>query len=99
MNKDKHILKSLVLYGKPVQLYINGELSYKTFMGGITTILTLCMGITLLAYFGSEVFLRAEPIINSYYVDYRNGSIINNTNFFFATKVKYFNTTSINIVE
>ena len=97
MESSKQFLKNIDIYGTEVILYANGEAKYKTFIGGFFSLFTFCFTIFLVIYLGMELVLRFEPKINTYFNDDRAGSVLNATNFLFAFKAKYANSTQIDL--
>ena len=97
MLEIKNFFKNIDIYGTDVQLYIQGENKYRTFIGGLATIITVSFTVFFIIYFGMELILRNEPNVNNYYIDDRLGSVINNTNFLIAVRIKNFNGSTIDV--
>ena len=60
------VIKSIDIFGKQVKFKIDEDDSYKTYIGGILTILVY-LGMALLTWnFGKDVYEKAQPKLISY---------------------------------
>jgi hypothetical protein len=74
----KTFFKSLDLLGPDVKLTIQGHSSYKTFIGGVLTILLVMLSILAFFAFGMDIIQKREPSI--LYTKYLNKSSTYNVN-------------------
>ena len=83
-------LEMLDFYGKKINLNIKGEESYNTLFGGIISLLIWIGTLSLLWYFGQELWLRQEPKYFSRitYTDNTPWISLNESDFYFLFQVK-----------
>lgn len=85
----KNGIISIDIFGKSINLKMEGREEYKTLVGGLLTILMMILMVVVTVFFGLDLIERKNP---SYYFQILQGegypiSIINNTNFFIAGRV------------
>lgn len=57
-------LKYIDIYGEPIQFNIKGSKYSKTLIGGILTIITVCLIIAAAWNTGNDIFYHNQPNIN-----------------------------------
>ena len=58
MKKIKKILTKIDIYGTKFHLLMNHKLKFKTWIGGIITIIFTLIGLTITTSFGADFFFR-----------------------------------------
>jgi len=84
------LLKKINIFGNDFKLNLKGDIQYRTWLGGVFTILLLLSTLTLIWYFGQDIYLRQSPTYQSKTLFKNETPMIdlNTTNFFFSIRIE-----------
>ncbi len=95
----KQILQLVDVYGSHVRLYVRGNTTYQTPLGGVLSVILLILMVVFALYFGLDMITRKNPKLINYMNYYNEPMSIKDKNLFISFEVLYGNRSKMDLLK
>jgi hypothetical protein len=95
----KQILQLVDVYGSHVRLYVRGNTTYQTPLGGVLSVILLILMVVFALYFGLDMITRKNPKLINYMNYYNEPMSIKDKNLFVSFEVLYRNRSNLDLLK